>query len=408
MMNEEREVCACSGHQSFSAGASRERSSRQDGSVEETPTERRRRKEKARLREREKTRVRSRAKVPGRGRGRPPKPATPQPAPPPLPAPPPPPPDPPPPPPPPPSTQPRSKKRRLWLGRPCQGTTRLGAACAVNSGHSFRDAAPLHRGSAFCAHHQPDKFTGAQCEGLTKAGARCRVFSNSCYQAAAPLLRGGVKLTLEFEPGSTRLRAKLVPGAIRRFCSLHAPQAFELVHCAGVTRGGQACKITSMAPFPDAAPLRAGERFCATHAYQARPFIRCAGMTRGGARCQATSWQDHAGARPLRAGQQYCAKHAVPAASAAQQCQPCDEADVEDVEEHVPEHDNRSAIWRADPVAPDQLDDDSPLIAARLCASCGADWDLRADPEDAGVRYCGRCWDQWEHEQWESESLSTY
>jgi len=269
----------------------------------------------------------------------------------------------------------------------------------VDCGHSFRDAAPLRCGSAFCAHHQPDKFTGTQCEGFTRAGARCRVFSNSLYQAAAPLRRGGVKLTLEFEPGSTRLKATLVPGVIRRFCSLHAPQAFELVRCAGVTRGGRggACNITSMAPFPDAAPLRAGERFCVAHAYQARLFIRCAGETRGGGRCQTTSWHDHAGACPLRKGQQYCAKHALPAASAARQCQPCHEADVGDVEEeHVPEHDSRSTIWRPDPVPPDKLDDDSPLIAARQCASCGADWDLRADPEDAGVWYCGRCWLQWE------------
>jgi len=205
------------------------------------------------------------------------------------------------------------------------------------------------------------------------------VYSNSLYLAAAPLRSGGVRLTLEFEPGSTRLRAKLVPGAMPRFCRLHAPQAFELVRCAGETRGGRACKITSMAPFPDAAPLRAGQRFCTTHAYQACAFVRCAGETRSGARCQTTSWQDHAGARPLREGQPYCAKHTPPAASsmasAAQQCEPCDEANEGHVivSMQLPE-------YRVNPV----------------CAACGDRWDLHEDPEDAGVWYCGRCWHEWE------------
>ena len=50
---------------------------------------------------------------------------------------------------------------------------------------------------------------------------------------------------------------------------------------------------------------------------------------------------------------------------------------------------------RSDPVPPGQLDDDSPSSRS-LCASCGSDWDLRTDPEDAGVWYCGRYWYQWE------------
>ena len=181
-----------------------------DVCLAETSAERRKRKENERLREYEKKRVRSRAKVPGRGRGRPPKAAVPMP-----------PPAPPPTPTPVPPPRPQPYNPRPW--RRCQGTTRHNDACEVDAGHGFRDAAPLRAGSAFCAHHQPDKFTGTQCAGVTKAGTRCRVFSASCYAAAR----------------------QLKDGAAYMYCRLHAPQAFELVRCAGVTRGGRLCRITS-------------------------------------------------------------------------------------------------------------------------------------------------------------------
>jgi len=188
---------------------------------------------------------------------------------------------------PPPQPPPKPPPRR------CEGTTRLDEPCQVHERHGMDSATPLRSGGRFCAHHHPDKFTGAQCKGVTKRGGRCRVFSGSLYKAAAPLRNG------------------------EELCALHSLQAAERVFCAGATgRGhGTRCRISSWAPFPDAAPLRHGRRFCATHAYQSRDFVRCDGLTRTRAMCRVTSWHDHAGAQPLRDGKLYCAKHADQAGS---------------------------------------------------------------------------------------------
>ena len=92
----------------------------------------------------------------------------------------------------------------------CQGVTQAGQPCKVTSRQSHVHAASLRRGSSFCQHHQPDKFTGVQCAGLTKHGVRCRVFSGPTYANAAPLRNG------------------------KQFCRSHATR---YVRCAGTTGG---------------------------------------------------------------------------------------------------------------------------------------------------------------------------
>ena len=126
----------------------------------------------------------------------------------------------------------------------CEGTTRAGSRCRIARSHDLRTAKPLRAGSAFCAHHQPDKFTGMQCEGVTKRG-RCRVFSASLCAEAAPLRDG------------------------KRCCSWHAVHATPLVRCAGRVKDGHACRVTNRTQNPGAEPLRIGERYCAAHASQA-------------------------------------------------------------------------------------------------------------------------------------------
>ena len=108
-------------------------------------------------------------------------------------------------------------------------------------------AASLRRGSSFCQHHQPDKFTGVQCAGLTKHGVRCRVFSGSTYANAAPLRNG------------------------KQFCRSHATR---YVRCAGMTAIGAWCSVSSRSLHAGADPLREGGIFCTKHALP--PAEHCA------------------------------------------------------------------------------------------------------------------------------------
>ena len=231
----------------------------------------------------------------------------------------------------------------------CQGTTSKGAPCRVHAGLGVTAAAPLKSGSALCAHHARDKFTGTQCAGITKRGVRCRVFSGSLYDAAAPLRDGN------------------------ELCTVHLAQRHERVRCQGKTRGGRGdrCRITSWTPYPDAAPLRHGKRFCEAHAHQECDLVRCAGVTRKGELCTITSWNDHAGAQPLRHGERYCARHAAQAEQAEQQMTAAARATTSG--SYVPE--------------------------GTVCAACrGAD-DLSKDPSDEdGAWYCQSCWDAWERD----------
>ena len=205
-------------------------------------------------------------------------------------------------------------------------------------------AAPLKTGSAFCVHHQPDKFTGSQCAGITKRSVRCRVFSGSLYAAAAPLRDGDT------------------------LCTVHRAQRHERVRCAGTTRGGRGgqCKVTSWTPFADAAPLRAGKRFCATHAHQDCAFVRCV----LGSRASASHALSRAGTstpvRSLCATAHRAQRHA---AQAEQDEQP----------------------------APTSAAAGSYVPDSTVCASCGEVDELSKDPSD-GTWYCQRCWDEWERD----------
>jgi hypothetical protein len=238
--------------------------------------------------------------------------------------------------------------RRAAGARRCQGTTRLGQPCQVDSHHGINDAAPLRAGSDFCAHHQPDKFTGTQCEGTTKQRAgcderRCRVFSGSLYSAAVPLRNG------------------------KRFCAKHQQQACPLVRCIGKLQlgHGRQCRVTSRHSFEDVgAPLREGSRFCTMHRLQQHEFVQCAALTAAG-RCLITSWHAHDGAQPLRDGERFCATHEASLVA--------HELDV---------------VYTHPLLLPD----------GTVCASCQSGQRLREDASDGGVWYCQSCWDAWEHD----------
>ena len=124
----------------------------------------------------------------------------------------------------------------------CEGFKRDGTRCKVARTDRHRSARTLREGSAFCVHHQPDKFTGTQCEGQTKLGKRCCVFSGSGYVQAKSLHDGS------------------------KYCSWHARQARPRVQCQAITKAGARCRISSWDSHMGAQPLREGSVLCGKHA----------------------------------------------------------------------------------------------------------------------------------------------
>jgi hypothetical protein len=283
-----------------------------------------------------------------------------------------------PPSPPPPRPPPPPRRSGVCGRRPpsgtvrCEGLTRLGQPCRVDSYHSFDDAKPLRDirsgaasgdGGCFCAHHAPGNFTGTQCAGLTKANVRCRVFSGLPYAAAKPLRDG------------------------QAYCQVHAIQRHEHVRCAGVAvrRGlptGNQCRMTSHTPFSEAAPLRDGQRFCSAHTAQDVPFVQCAGVTRTGEQCLITSWQTHTGAQPLRNGIECCALHTRPdEVPLSWGGVPLGEA------AHEPREEAGACAWAAWA---------AQTVCAEACASCGVHGYGMCYAGDDGGAYCVRCWEAWD------------
>ena len=91
-----------------------------------------------------------------------------------------------------------------FKGKQCRGLTEQSGwrvQCRVFSGSSYKEAAPLRRGSPWCHFHRK------RCAGKTLAGRRCCVTSSSQNTHAAPLREG------------------------KRFCAHHSDQSVTCRHC---------------------------------------------------------------------------------------------------------------------------------------------------------------------------------
>ena len=91
-----------------------------------------------------------------------------------------------------------------FKGKQCRGLTEQSGwrvQCRVFSGSTYKEAAPLRRGSPWCHFHRK------RCAGKTLAGRRCCVTSSSQNTHAAPLREG------------------------KRFCAHHSDQSVTCRHC---------------------------------------------------------------------------------------------------------------------------------------------------------------------------------